>query len=437
MELPPQPAGYRRYAITILLIVFILNHLDRQVINILAEPIKIELGLADWQIGLLTGLSFAMLYTVVGIPIAHFSEKTNRVRIIAAAVTVWSFFTFLSGSAQSFLHLVLFRVGVGVGEAGCTPPAQSLIVDYTPKEKRASTLAFYHMGVPLGGLLGLAMGGLVLDAYGWRAAFLVAGAPGLLFGLVVLLTLREPRKQHAALWMSSKPEQAKFSETMRMLFSKKTFWYLSLASAFKAFIGYGHAPFTASFFFRVHGDELSRISARFGLESAGFLGVALGLSSGLAGVLGAWIGGQMADRAARRGDVRAYPTIPALAALATIPFYVIAILADTAVLALILLVVPAILGNMWYGPVHTTQQGLVPPHMRATATAVLLFVLNLIGLGLGPLCVGVMSDVLSGPVGLGPAEGVRWALILSSLIGLVTFSLFWAARKTVQEDMIL
>lgn len=433
VALPPPSTSYRRYALCVLLFVFVLNHLDRQVINILAEPIKHDLGIKDWQIGLMTGFAFAMLYTVAGLPIAHLAGFYNRSKIIAASVLIWSAFTASSGFAQNFSQLVLCRVGVGVGEAGCTPPAQSLIVDDTPKTRRASALSVYHMGVPIGSLFGLALGGLLLDAFGWRVAFVAAGAPGILMALVVLLTIRDRRA--AAKPSSPNAQRGQFATTLRVLASKRTFWLLSLATAFKAFIGYGHAPFTASFFFRVHGEELAALAAGFGLKPAGFLGLTLGLIFGLAGVSGAWIGGRLADHAATR-DVRAYMSVPAIAAVATIPFTIAAFLADSALLAIMLLVIPSVLNHIWYGPVHTAQQSLVPPHMRAMATAVLLFVLNLIGLGLGPITVGLISDYLAGPGELGPGDGVRWALVLSSLIGLLTFGLFWMARKTIREELI-
>ena len=169
---PPLAAPKRRYALTVLLVIYILNFLDRQVVNILAEPIKLELGLADWQVGVLTGLAFALFYTFLGLPIARLAERGNRVKIISVAVAIWSLFTMACGLATNFVQLLLARIGVGVGEAGCTPPAHSLISDYAPKEKRASALAFYSLGIPLGSLAGMALGGLIADAYGWRAAFL-------------------------------------------------------------------------------------------------------------------------------------------------------------------------------------------------------------------------------------------------------------------------
>jgi len=248
----PVSTGYRRYALWVLLIIYTLNFLDRQVVNILAEPIKRDLGLADWQLGMMTGLAFAIFYTVLGIPIARIAETKNRPFIIGASVAAWSAFTVLCGFTQNFWQLILMRIGVGVGEAGCTPPAHSLITDYVPKEKRASSIAFYSIGTPLGTLAGMAMGGLVADAYGWRVAFMVAGAPGILFALVAAFTLIEPRRQLAADIAARAAQQISFGAALAVLAAKKTFWLVALAASIKAFIGYGQAPFAASFFFRNH-----------------------------------------------------------------------------------------------------------------------------------------------------------------------------------------
>jgi MFS family permease len=431
----PVSSGYRRYALWVLLIIYTMNFLDRQVVNILAEPIKRDLGLADWQLGMMTGLAFAIFYTVLGIPIARLAETKNRPFIIGASVAAWSAFTVLCGFTQNFWQLILARIGVGVGEAGCTPPAHSLITDYVPREKRASAIAFYSIGTPLGTLAGMAMGGLVADAYGWRVAFMVAGAPGVLFALVAAFTLVEPRRQLAADIAARARAQIGFMAALAVLATKKTFWLVALAASIKAFVGYGHAPFTASFFFRNHGPEIAQLAAGFGLKSAGFLGLALGLIGGTAGVIGAWVGGVLADKLGAR-DLRAYVTVPAVASLITMPVYITAVSLGAPMPAIGLLAITALLGTLWYGPVYATAQSIVDPSMRATASAVLLLIINLIGLGLGPVAVGLLSDVLAGPGGLGEAQGVRWALILSTLLGLVAFGLFWAARKTIREEMV-
>lgn len=432
----PFSRAYTRYAMGLLLGIYIVNFLDRQVVNILAEPIKHDLGLADWQLGLMSGLAFAVFYTFLGLPIARLAERSNRAKIIGVSVAVWSGFTALGGAAQNFVQLVLCRVGVGVGEAGCTPPAHSLIADYVPKAKRASALAFYSMGTPLGSLVGLITGGLVADAYGWRAAFLIAGVPGLLFAVLALTTLKEPRAQlarHAE--QVSAAAVATFSETMRYVAAKPTFWFIAFAAAIKAFIGYGHAPFTASFFLRNHGPEIAQLAGSLGLKPIGFLGLALGIMSGVAGSAGSWLGGYLADRFGAR-DLRAHMVAPAIASLVVVPVYVAAMLVDSAVLALLLLGTTYLLGTIWYGPVYGTGQSVVPPHMRATTAAILLFIINLIGLGLGPLAVGALSDIFNKSLGMGSAEGVRWALICAALFGLVAFACFWAARKTIREDCV-
>lgn len=431
----PFSASYTRYAMFLLLGIYIVNFLDRAVVNILAEPIKNDLGLADWQLGLMSGLAFAIFYTVLGIPIARMAERRNRPLIIGTAVAIWSGFTALSGAAQNFAQLVLFRIGVGVGEAGCTPPAHSLIADYVPKEKRASALAFYSMGTPLGGLLGLVMGGLVADAYGWRVAFLVAGAPGILFALLCWFTLKEPRKVMAQHSAAIQATQASFGETLKYLGKKKTFWLIALGAAIKAFIGYGHAPFTASFFLRVHGDEIKGLADNFGLQSIGFLGLALGLMGGTAGAISAYLGGQIADKYAKT-DLRGYVVVPAFASLLAVPVYILAVSVPSASVALWILVINGLMGSLWYGPVYAIGQSIVPPHMRATTAAILLFTINLIGLGLGPLAVGILSDLMANSVGLGSAQGVRWALMISTCFGFVAFALFWVARKTIREEMV-
>lgn len=431
----PVSTGYRRYALWVLLIIYTLNFLDRQVVNILAEPIKRDLGLADWQLGMMTGLAFAIFYTVLGIPIARLAETKNRPMIIGVSVAVWSGFTVLCGFTQNFWQLILARIGVGVGEAGCTPPAHSLITDYVPKEKRASAIAFYSIGTPLGTLVGMAMGGLVADAHGWRVAFMVAGAPGVLFALIAAFTLIEPRRQLAADIAARAASQISFAAALAVLATKKTFWLVALAASIKAFIGYGYAPFIASFFFRNHGPEIAQLAAGFGLKSAGFLGLALGLIGGTAGVVGAWLGGVLADRLGAK-DLRAYVTVPAVASLVTIPIFITAVSLDAPMAAIGFLAINALLATLWYGPVYATAQSIVEPHMRATASAVLLLTINLIGLGIGPVAVGLLSDVLAGPGGLGEAQGVRWALILSASLGVVAFGLFWTARKTIREEMV-
>ena len=438
----PVTRGYRNYAMGLLLVIYVFNFIDRQVINILAEPIKLELGLRDWQLGLMSGLAFAVFYTVLGLPIARYAERGNRSYIISAALAAWSGFTVVCGFAQNFVQLVLARIGVGIGEAGCTPPAHSLITDYVPKEKRASALAFYSMGTPIGSLLGTAFGGVIADAYGWRTAFFLCGAPGIVLAIIAALTLLEPRVKRVAAALSEKAKAGpSFAETLKVLWLKRTFWFVAFAAATKAFIGYGHAPFTASFFLRNHGESISAMatstSAVLGLEikSLGFLSLALAVMLGLGGTLGSYLGGWIADRYGAR-DLRAYVTIPGIASLVTIPIYVFAVTTDTALLGITMLTFNALLGTLWYGPVYATAQSIVPPQMRATSSAILLFIINLVGLGLGPVAVGLLSDFFAGPLGFGSAEGIRWALVISAFAGVIAFACFWISRATIREEMV-
>lgn len=431
----PYSRAYTRYAMGLLLAIYIINFLDRAVINILAEPIKLELGLLDWQLGLMSGLAFALFYTMLGIPIARLAERKNRSVIIGTSVLVWSGFTALSGAAQNFTQLVLARVGVGVGEAGCTPPAHSLIADYVPKEKRASALAFYAMGTPIGGLIGLILGGLVADALGWRAAFLIAGLPGIFFSILVFTTLKEPRRKLAAAIAASQAASATFGETLRYLSGKRTFWLLALASAVTAFMGYGASPFTASFFLRVHEAEIALMAASFGLGPLGFLGLSLGLLGGVAGAISTVLGGWLADRFGAK-DLRGYMIGPSVGALLGVPLSIAYYLVPSVPGAFVIAVLSGLVSSLWFGPVYATAQSVTPPHMRATTAAVLLFIINLIGLGLGPLAVGALSDMFAISLNMGKQEGVRWALIAASTLGVIPAILFWLARKTIREDVV-
>lgn len=429
-------AGYRRYAIGLLFLIYVFNFIDRQIVTILAEPIKRDLGIADWQLGLMTGTAFAIFYCTLGIPIARLAERHNRPWIIGMSLAAWSGFTALCGLAQNFWQLVLARIGVGIGEAGCTPPAHSLIADYTPREQRASAMAVYSMGNPVGALIGVVTGGLVADAFGWRTAFVLVGLPGIALAVVAVLTLVEPRVKRAAAAArdAGDASQASFADVMRVLWRKRTFWYMAFAVSIVAFVGYGHAPFGASFFLRVHGAEIEQLAAQFGLGPIGFVGLSLGLILGVAAGVGVFLGGIIADRYGAR-DLRAYMGIPAIAVLASVPIYTGALLMPTFLPILPILALNSILVSLWQGPVYATVQNIAPVHMRATAASIFLFIANLIGLGLGPLAVGAASDILAGPFGLGSAEGVRWALIGSQFLAIPAFVCFWLARRTIREEM--
>jgi predicted MFS family arabinose efflux permease len=433
----PLTGAYSRYALSLLLSISIVNYLDRQVVHILAEPIKRELHLADWQIGMLTGLAFGVLYTFLGLPIARLAEHGDRPRIIAAAAAVWSGFTLVCSLAANFVQLGLARVGVGVGEAGCTPPAHSLIMDYAPPEKRSSALAFYGLGPPLGGLLGLAFGGLVADAYGWRAAFLMAGLPGLVFATLAATTLREPRRGLSARG-AGRAGTASLRDMFRLIRGKRSYWLLGAAMTLNVFIALGFGPFIASFYLRNHAAELAAMAQASGaalglkLGPIGFLGLALGLLSGICGAAGTWIGGRLSDRLGP-ADPRWFLYIPAAAVLLAAPAFIALLTAPSAAVSLACYGLYFLIGFTWYGPAFTAWFALVPPHMRATNSALSLFVSNLLGLGLAPLGVGLLSDILGARLGAG--EGLRWALVSLSGIALITAALFWRAARTFREEL--
>jgi predicted MFS family arabinose efflux permease len=425
-----------RYILLMLLGAYTLSFLDRQVVTILAELIKKDLHISNLELGMLTGLAFAVFYTFLGIPIARLADRRSRPLIIAASMALWSGFTVLSGRATSFGVMALARLGVGFGEAGCNPCAHSMIADITPPEKRASALAFYSLGVPIGTMLGLVLGGVIADAYGWRVAFMIAGAPGLALAAVIALTIKEPRTQVAADIQARAVSMPSLRQTLKELQAKRTFWLIAIAAGLLAFVGYGHGAFGVPFFLRVHGAEVAALAHNFGLGPQGFLGIAGALSTGIGGLVGTWLGGFLADRAAAR-DKRAYMSVPAIAGLLSLPFIFLIYTVESPALALALGFIPALLNTLWYGPVYATAQSVVRPQSRATAAAILLFVLNMIGLGLGPMSVGALNDLLAGPmIGLGESEGIRWAMLLTGTVILISVALFWRARDTVREDIV-
>ena len=460
---PPVSDAYRRYALWLLLLVYIVNFIDRQVINILAEPIKNDLHLADWQLGLLSGFAFGLVYTVLGFPLARAADRHHRGYIISGCLAAWSAFTGACGLAQNFAQLVAFRAGVGIGEAGCTPTSHALIADYSPKEKRASALAFYAMGTPIGSLLGLAIGGAMSDYFGWREAFLVAAVPGLVLAVVAAFTLREPRHQSSPVAKTAGEVSAKrtegapakragaaaakaagdtttvviasFSETLRYLAAKRAFWFLAWGAGLRSFLGYGAAAFAPSFFYRVHGPEIAALAQSFHLKPQTFVGLALGVIGGVGGTLGSWAGGQIADKWGAR-DLRVYGSVPALSVVISAPVGIFLYSTSSGALALGLILVTTFMGAIWYGPIYASAQGMVPQCMRAMSASIMLFVINFLGLVLGALCIGALSDLLNRGLHLGPAEGVRWALILSTAAAAVSALLFWLARKNVREEMV-
>jgi MFS transporter, Spinster family, sphingosine-1-phosphate transporter len=404
----------------VLLIVYVFNFLDRQIVNILAEPISRDLGLSDTQIGLMTGIAFAAFYTFLGIPIARYADspKTNRVGLISASLVVWSAMTALCGLAQNFVQLLLARIGVGVGEAGCTPAAHSLIADLAPPEKRASAISFYSLGIPIGTLLGLLLGGLIADSYGWRVAFFVAGLPGVLMAVIVMVLLRDPRLSGAITAAQAKP-QISTSEALQEIIGSRAFIFMAIGGAAAAFLSYGKATWTTIFFQRTH--EMS----------PGEVGFWFGIGGGIAGIIGTYAGGWFADTYGKENR-RHVLTAPAIGMLVAIPVAIAGYWAEQWRLSLLLIMVPTALNALYIGPAYSCAQGLVPLRARAMAAAVLLFAQNLIGLGLGPLFFGILSDMFK-PIA-GP-DSVRWVLYGAASLGVIPSFFFWRASLRLNDEL--
>lgn len=410
-----------RATLWILLVVYIFNFLDRQIVNILAEPIARDLQLSDTQIGLMTGLAFALFYTVLGLPIARYADRptTSRPRLIAVALAIWSGMTALCGMAQNFVQLLLARIGVGVGEAGCTPAAHSLISDMVPKERRASALAFYALGIPIGTVLGMVIGGLLADAVGWRWAFIVVGLPGVALALIVLMVMKDPRHRTAAESMAAAPPPIANKAAMKAIFGSRALVLLMIAASSAAFLSYGKTTWATIFFQRTHG------------LTPGEVGLYFGLINGAAGIAGTWLGGKLADKygATNRKHVL---TAPAVGMLVAAPLAYFAYAASTWQMALFLLIVPTLLNSLYYGPTYSAVQGLVAPQARAMAAAVLLFFQNLVGLGFGPLFFGMISDFLKPQFG---EDSVQIVLYSAAFLGLIPAFFFWRCSLHLNDEL--
>ncbi|MDB2364480.1 MFS transporter [Luminiphilus sp.] len=410
---------YRWTVLVMLTLVYTFNFIDRQILVILQEPIKADLGLSDAQLGLLTGFSFALVYVTAGIPIAWLADRANRRNIVAASLAFWSLMTAMSGLVQNYGQLLVARLGVGVGEAGGTPPAHSMISDYFPPSSRGTALSFYSMGIYIGVLFGFAAGGWIAENFGWRNAFFVIGIPGILYAFAVLWVVKEPKRGHFDPAGAGAPAQSSLSETMAGLRRRPTFWYLSVGCAFSAFISYGNGNFMPSFLMRNHGLSLTEV------------GVILGLISGLSGAAGTFLGGYMADRLATR-DMRWYLWIPILGGLsAMIPAYY-TLLGENTTFIVAAMIPSQILSALYLGPCIATCHNLVSPGMRAMASAILYFVLNLIGLGLGPLTVGILSDFYAEPFG---DDNLRYAMASVLSIGFLGVYFLWMGTRSLNRDL--
>jgi len=446
---------HRTWALWIMVIVYIFNFIDRQIVNILQEDIKADLGLLDWQLGTMTGLTFAIVYCTFGIPVARIADSTSRKGVMAVSLAVWSGFTALCGLATNFWTLLLARMGVGLGEAGGSPPAHAMISDLYEKEKRGRALALYSAGLYAGTLLGYYLGGWLSEAMSWRQAFFVVGIPGVIFAIIVWTTVREPVRGLSG----TKPSTQKvtFIESFKKLWSLKAFRYYSIATGAGTFVTYGLGNWMPSFLPRTYGVldpetmkyvgawSMPEMQAFFGMcqtsmvdgvrtlaadctrMSTTEIGLMYGTVTGVGGAIGTIAGGYIADRLGAK-DRRWFLWVPMWGKVVGAPLFICALLAPTPELALLLYFPGITLAAMYLGPSLAITHHLVPASMRAMSSAVLFFILNIIGLGTGPFVVGILSDAVGGSAA-SIAEAAPW--IGTTVEEVKQWSLKWAMIAAV------
>jgi MFS family permease len=400
-----------------LVVVYTFNFIDRQIIGILAVPIKADLALSDTQLGVMGGLAFALFYTALGIPIAMLADRRSRTWIMTIALALWSAMTAVCGLAQNFWQLFLARLGVGIGEAGGVAPAYSLISDYFPSQQRARALSIYSFGIPIGSALGIVFGGVIASKIDWRYAFFAVGIAGIIIAPIFKLTVAEPQRGRFDTKLANTPAPA-FAVILRILSKKPSFWLMAFGASCSSMIGYGMFFWLPSFFVRSYNISL--------LDASLFYGAIL-LVGGLAGL---WLGGSLADRFGT--DKRAaYVVIPAAAFIATVPFYAFAILSPNLTMTFFAMLVPTALGLVWLGPVLSAIQHIAPQNMRATTAAIFLFINNLIGIGVGTVAIGMLSDHLQAEFG---DNSLRYAILAGTGFYVLAAILFFAGSKFLEND---
>jgi MFS family permease len=400
--------------LAMLLLAYTFNFLDRQILGILAQPIKADLGLSDTQLGALGGLAFAALYSILGVPAALLADRTSRSWVITVALTVWSGFTALCGLATGFWQLFLFRLGVGVGEAGGVAPSYALIADYFPAHKRARALAIYSMGIPIGLAGGALLGGYIAQNVDWRTAFITVGVAGIVIAPLFKYVVRD--KPRPPVPTDGVPVSAVFA----ILARKPSFWLMAFAASMSSLCGYGLAFWLPSVLVRSFGFDLIQVG-----QFAGSLLL-------IGGTFGVFMGGVLADKLGGR-DRGNYAKLPAYAWLLTVPLFGAGLLSNSPVVAWLFLLLPHGLNILWLGPLTTAVQHLVPPHMRATASASFLLINNLIGLGLGSFVMGILSDGMTELYG---DEALRYATVACLGFYIVAAALVLLAVKPLRRDWI-
>jgi MFS family permease len=431
---PAKTAGSKAhawYVVALLMVAFTFSHMDRNVMSILLNSIKGDLGLTDLEAGLMHGPAFALFYVAFGLPIARAADRFNRVNIISVAIALWSGMTALCGAAGNFIQLALARMGVGIGEAGCVPPAQSIIADYIPPHNRAFAMSIFSLGAPLGVLLGNVLGGYLDDVLSWRHAFWIIGIPGILVALVIKLTIKEPKRGS----MDSIPMTAgntpPVGEVLKTIWKLKSLKHMMIGSSLIVFGGYGATAWMPAFLERSHGLETFQV------------GLMLGPAMLLGGVGGLLLSGRLTDNLVQK-SVTWYARVPALATLCAVPFTVFIMLIPQATVTLFgisfatywlvisLIIIPGAAYISYMGPANALMQNMMPPRMRAMTVAIFLFVTNLVGMGLGPPLIGQVSDIMQGQYG---NEGLRYSLLSFSFVYVWAAFHFFRARRYLVRDL--
>jgi len=411
---PTLTAPRARIVRALLLLAYIFNFLDRQILGILAPAIKADLHLSDTEFGAIGGLAFALLYAVLGVPLAYLADRTSRSAVVAGSLAVWSGFTALCGVATGYWQLFLFRLGVGIGEAGGVAPSYALIADYFPSARRARALAIFSLGVPIGLGSGSFIGAYLAEWFGWRSAFLIMGIAGILLAPLIKYAVRDlPRPAPVT-------DAVPLMQVFPIVARKPTFWLMAFAASMSSLCGYGLAVWTPSVIIRSYHLDL--------ITTGNFLASLLIIG----GCTGVFMGGWLADRLGAM-DKGWYAKLPTIAWLITAPTFALGLMVPSLWLAWPLLLIPNALNILWLGPVVTAVQHLVPQPMRATASASFLFINNLIGLGVGPLLIGGISDALKSTYG---AESLRYAAVGCTAFYLVAALLMLFAIKRLRTDWV-
>lgn len=417
---PPQAAARPGHILALVLLTAVgtMNFVDRQILSVLAEPIRLELGLSDTQLGLLTGLSFALFYAIMGVPAAMLADRYHRVRLVAAACLMWSVFTGACAFAQSFAQLALARFGVGVGEAGGTAPSLALLADFYPPRHRPVVIGLFTSNGPLGVFIGASLGGWAAGQFGWRGAFILVAAIGVVAALLLVLLVREPPRGGLDPAPARPTPPARLGPTVKIFLSRPTLRWLLFASGVSAFVSYGMLNWIPAFLMRVQGMPLS--------EMARWFGPLAGLCFGI-GIAG---GGALVNWAARRSP-KAYAWVPGISMLLTAPSLALAVMAPDWQTSLALMTVPMICCTIYVAPALALVQNLSPAAARATVTALLLLAFNLVGLGCGPLAIGMVSDALAAQ---GAADPLRTALVWLTPVAVLAAAGYFAVSRVVGRD---